>query len=611
MYALTIFLSAFLLFQVQPIIARIILPWFGGSAAVWTTCLLFFQIVLLLGYLYAHGSIRYLPTLWQRRVHVALLAFSVLTLHLIPASSLRPHGGDEPTGRILLLLLLTIGLPYFLLSTTSPLLQAWYEAHTRALGSDEAARSFPYRLYALSNTGSLLALLSYPVLVEPRLLLRQQAIGWQAGYIGFAVLCILVALRMRAAAPAPLNAPEQESTRFNGAANGAETKTGMERNSPRPQTSAPVRWWMYLLWILLAACSSTLLLAISTHLSQNVAAIPFLWVLPLSLYLLSFIWCFGGKTWTWHRAFLPLPFAFIVAMAYALNDENQNLSIPLLIPLFSGGLFVCCVLCHGELARLKPDPQHLTAFYLMLSIGGALGGIFVSLLAPRWFHNELELPIGLGLCAIIALFALYREPKQKLWEPSWVALAALTIGLLFYLRNSARQSEESYEMTVRNFYGVLRINSVDAGTEDARHSLVYGSIEHGTQYLLPDKAKLATSYYGPDAGVGLAIRARRASRPERVGVIGLGTGTIASYGRVGDVYRYYEINPLVRQLALTKFSYLKTARRRTMSSWAMRGCRWKPVRRRTSTCWRLMRFPATLFPCICSPKRRFNFTFAT
>ena len=567
LYALTIFLSAFLLFQVQPIIARLILPWFGGSSAVWTTCLLFFQIVLLLGYLYAHGSIRYLPALWQRRVHIGLLIVSVVTLHMLPSAGLRPHGGEDPTPRILLLLLLTIGLPYFLLSTTSPLLQAWYSAHVRALDEDEAARLFPYRLYALSNAGSLLALLTYPVFVEPNLLLRYQAFSWQAGYACFAALCIVVALRMQSSPPAAL-----EAQRHKEIIGGEDRETGRQGEEERAASGlspgfrqpavSPVlqTFLMYLFWILLAACSSALLLAISNHLSQNVAAIPFLWVLPLSLYLLSFIWCFGGKEWRWRKAFMPLPLAFIAAMAYALSDDYQNLSIKLLIPLFAGGLFVCCVLCHGELARLKPAPEHLTVFYLMISIGGALGGVFVSLFAPRYFTMELELPIALGLCALIALLTLYREPEQKWWEPSWLLLAVLTVGLLFYLRDNVEQWKKDYNLTVRNFYGVLRIDDRDTDTDDARRLLVYGSIQHGAQYLNPEKQKLPISYYAPDSGVGLAIRSRSASHPERVGVIGLGTGTIAAYGRTGDVYRYYEINPLVKRIATTKFTYLKNCK---------------------------------------------------
>jgi len=313
LYAVTIFLSAFLLFQIEPIIAKIIVPWFGGSAAVWTTCLLFFQLVLLGGYLYAHGTIRYLQPKMQARLHLALLAVSLLALHVLPRDSWKPTGAEEPTRAILWLLLATIGLPYLLLSTTGPLLQAWYAARPPA-GAGQAA-AFPYRLYALSNFGSLLALLSYPILVEPALTIKQQALVWSAGYALFIVLCGVAAWRSQS-----------------GVRPAAEVEGGAE---------APARW-LSLVWIALAAVASTLLLAVTNYLTQNVAAIPFLWVLPLSLYLLTFIVCFGGRGWRWTPAFLPLPALALGAMAYALSPELQEATtgIAVLLPLFCGGLFV-------------------------------------------------------------------------------------------------------------------------------------------------------------------------------------------------------------------------------------------------------------------------------
>ena len=426
------------------------------------------------------------------------------------------------------------------------------------------SKAFPYRLYALSNAGSLLALCSYPVMVEPRLALRQQAFGWSAGYVCFVVLCIIVALRLKSLPPVALETQRHrgKANPENSQSNGEEEVQDRRYKEQEQETAYPASlstppFRLYPLWILLAACSSTLLLGVSNHLSQNVAAIPFLWVLPLSLYLLSFIWCFGGREWQWRKAFLPLPLALIAAMAYALSDDYQNLTITTLIPLFAVGLFVCCILCHGELARLKPDPRHLTSFYLMISIGGALGGVFVGLLAPRWFPAEWELPIALGACALVALFALYYEPEQKPWEPSWVILSLLTLSLLWYLRSNVLQWQKDYDFTTRNFYGVLRVNDTDKDTDDAKRVLIYGTIQHGSQYLKPDKRDQPISYYGPETGLALAIRTRGTSHPERVGVIGLGTGTIAAFGRPGDVYRYYEINPLVKHLAETKFTFLK------------------------------------------------------
>ena len=533
LYAATIFLSAFLLFQIEPIIAKSIVPWFGGSAAVWTTCLLFFQLVLLGGYLYAHGTIRYLQPKAQARLHIGLLAVSLLALHVLPRESLKPTGAEEPTRAILLLLLATVGLPYLLLSTTGPLLQAWYAARPPA----GQAAAFPYRLYALSNFGSLLALLSYPVAVEPVLTIRQQGVLWSVGYAAFAVLCGVVAWR---------------------------SQSGIRARAEEGAGDAPAPGWgLSLVWIALAAVASALLLAVTNYLTQNVAAIPFLWVLPLSLYLLTFIVCFGGKGWRWTPAFLPLPALAIAAMSYALSPYLQEAStgIDVLVPLFCGGLFVCCLLCHGELARLKPAPRFLTQFYLMVSIGGAAGGLFVGLLAPTLFRGSYELPITLAACGVVALLALYREPGEtlarQLIQPSFLVMAGLTVGLMVFLTHTVRQITDGNRVIARNFYGVLRVVDPDDPTvQGATRSLANGMINHGEQFLDPKRAMTPTTYYGPQSGVGLAIKEAQARGPVHVGVIGLGTGTIAAYGRPGDVYEFYDINPLVITLARTQFTFL-------------------------------------------------------
>ncbi len=536
LYAVTIFLSAFLLFQIEPIIAKSIVPWFGGSAAVWTTCLLFFQLVLLAGYLYAHGTIRYLKPNAQARLHIGLLALSLLALHVLPRAGWKPTGTEEPTRAILWLLLATVGLPYLLLSTTGPLLQAWYAARPPA----GKATAFPYRLYALSNGGSLLALLSYPVAVEPVLTIRQQAGVWSIGYAAFAILCGVVAWRSQGGVRPATEADEETGT-------------------------AP-GWGLSLVWVGLAAVASTLLLAVTNYLTQNVAAIPFLWVLPLSLYLLTFIVCFGGKGWRWTPAFLPLPALAVGAMACALSPELQEVStgISVLVPLFCGGLFVCCLLCHGELARLKPPTRYLTQFYLMVSVGGAAGGLFVGLLAPSLFRGSYELPVALAACAVVALLALYREPGQALVrqiaQPSFLVMAALTVGLMVFLAHTVRQVTDGNRVVARNFYGVLRVVDPDDPTaEGATRSLANGMINHGEQFLDPGRAMTPTTYYGPQSGIGLAIREAQGPGPHksvRVGVIGLGTGTLAAYGRPGDAYEFYDINPLVIRLARTQFTFL-------------------------------------------------------
>ena len=534
-YALTIFLSAFLLFQVEPMIAKMIVPWFGGSASVWTTCLLFFQTVLLLGYLYAHWSTARLRPTIKGRVHVGLLVVSVAALPSLIAlrsgagSHWAPTGNEEPTGRILLVLLATIGLPYFLLSTTGPLLQAWVTSLRRGRGS-------PYRLYALSNAGSLLALLGYPLLVEPTLTLRQQAVIWSAAYLAFVGLCGLIALRQPRTETAP------------------DAALPTERQSVRPG------FGLHLLWLGLAAVPSVLLLAVTNHLSQNVAAIPFLWVLPLTLYLLSFILCFGPAQWEWRPAFLPLPALAVGAMAYAysIQFDTGSTGILTLIAVFALGLSACCVLCHGELARLKPPAHYLTSFYLMMSLGGALGGAFVALIAPRIFSGYWELPLAIGACAVVALFVLYREPRRGWWyEWSWLTGAALTIGLIMFLARDVRNTVKSFQLTTRNFYGVLRVSDSDDPTaRGATRTLTNGTIDHGEQFLDPRRRRQPTTYYGPTSGVGLAIREAQARGPVRVGVIGLGTGTLASYGRPQDWFRFYDINPRVVQIANTQFTFL-------------------------------------------------------
>src|SRR5437763_186891 len=399
LYALTILVSAFLLFQVQPIIAKSILPWFGGSAAVWTTCLLFFQMVLLLGYLYAHALVRYLKPRMQMLVHFGMLLVSLVALPVYPSASWKPAGAEEPTMRILGLLAATIGLPYFLLSTTGPLLQAWYARRFKG--------SMPYRLYALSNAGSMFALLSYPVLFEPAFGTRQQAWMWSWGFGAFVLLCGLVAWRSG-------SDPHEELA-------------GRDSEEAAPPPSART----YLMWLLLPATASVLLLAISNHLSQNVAAIPFLWVLPLSIYLLTFILCFEGEGWYRRHPYLQLLAVGLGAMAFAMGiDSTGSVPIKVMVPLLGIGLYTCCMVCHGELARLKPHPRYLTHFYLMISAGGAIGGLFVALFAPLVFRALYEFQIGLAACAILTLIVLHGDNeypwfRQLLNPPRLLIVAAL------------------------------------------------------------------------------------------------------------------------------------------------------------------------------------------
>jgi SAM-dependent methyltransferase len=540
LYALTIVVSAFLLFQVQPVIAKIILPWFGGSAAVWTVCMLFFQMALLLGYLYSHALVRYLKPRTQMLVHAALLLVSVLALPIYPNTSWKPMGGEEPALRILGLLAMTVGLPYFLLSTTGPLLQAWYARRFRG--------GMPYRLYALSNAGSMFALLSYPVLFEPVFATHQQAWMWSAAYGVFVVLCGGLALLA-----GPGGAPAAGAGRGQGP---AEEAASADADIVPPSAKK------YLMWLLLPAVASLLLLAITNHLSQNVAAIPFLWVLPLSIYLLTFILCFEGSGWYRRNPYVQLLAVALGGMAYALSvDSTGSVPIRVMVPLFSMGLFTCCMVCHGELARLKPDPRYLTHFYVMIAAGGALGGLLVGLLAPHLFNAIYEMPLGLVACAALVAWLLAQNPElkwfQRWWRPAPIVAAALTVALAVFVGLQIRDSVRGSREMVRNFYGGLRVRDSGTATQlEATRTLTNGTINHGEQFLNAARRDQPTTYYGPNTGVGLAIREKQQNRAIRVGVIGLGTGTLAAYGRLGDYYRFYEINPLVLRLARTEFSFL-------------------------------------------------------
>jgi SAM-dependent methyltransferase len=521
LYAVTIFLSAFLLFQVQPLIAKMILPWFGGTAAVWTICMLFFQVLLLAGYVYSHVVVRLrAPVL--RTIHVVLLALAAATLPLAASAAWKPSGGEDPTWRIFGLLATSVGLPYFVLSTTGPLVQAW---HARARPG-----TTPYRLFALSNLGSMLALLSYPLLVEPLLALGRQAATWSAGFVLFALLCAVLASRSRSGEV--LSSP------------------ALEADEPGPGLQA--------LWAGLAACASTLLLAFTGHMTLNIAAIPFLWVLPLALYLLSFVLCFEASGWYRRWLFLPLLGAGLAAVCFTLTQSNP--SIWSLIPLYSATLFAACMVCHGELARSKPHPRYLTGFYLMLALGGALGGVLVGLLAPHFFDDLYELPLGMVALCLFLMVALLRD-RQSLFHGRWgtaarLAFFALTVALGVQLARTSKESSADTRVTLRNFYGVLNVRDSGEGP-DAMRVLSHGTIIHGKQFLETVRRDWPTTYYGLTSGVGLAILDARARGPVRVGVVGLGAGTLAAYGRTGDVFRFYDINPQVVELAHSQFSFLE------------------------------------------------------
>jgi hypothetical protein len=521
-FPLTIFLSAFLLFQVQPLIGRYILPWFGGGPAVWTTCMLFFQTLLLAGYAYAHGIGSLKNTRRQTTIHVALLAGSLLFLPLAPHLGQSTPG--DPSLAILLLLCGTVGGPYFLLSSTGPLLQRWFTM--------SYADQSPWRLYALSNLGSFLALLSYPFLLEPYLRLHTQSWIWSGLYVAFAVLCGWTAWQIR-----PVTAVKSTET------------------EPNPTLLT------MLFWLGLSTASSTVLLATTNQISQEIAVNPFLWVVPLSIYLLTFILTFESDRW-YIRSFFAIGAGVLAPIACAVMGATVALPLKQQLAGYMIALFFVCMLCHGELVRSRPSQRYLTAFYLIIATGGALGGLFVALIAPRVFTEYGEFPIGMAAACLLGFVGWLRTGALKQWTTRnfsvRVPLMALLLGGFTAVAAFTVNLDHPGVDRFRNFYGILRIGETIDINGPIRQ-LTHGSIRHGYQYLRDPQRRWPTSYYGPHSGVGIAINALD-SGPRRVAVIGLGTGTIAAWGRPGDLYRFYEINPLVETIARTRFTFLSDSK---------------------------------------------------
>ena len=503
-YAGSIAWSSALLFVVQPMVAKSLLPRFGGSAGVWIACMLFFQAVLLLGYFYSFCLTRYLGGRTQALVHCGVLMLSVTALPL--KTRLEAVGGG-PTITIVILLAASVGLPYFALSATSPLLQSWLAA--------SRGKDFPYRLFALSNAASLLALLAYPAAIEPWLPMRLQMLYWSGGYAGLLFLLTAVAI-----------------------GNVAQT---------RPVVSEGRPW----LWIALATCASTLWLAIANYLGQQVGAMPFLWVLPMAIYLLSFILCFEADGWYRPALFRWLMPVAWIAIGSRIALEGSAGGLQWEIPIFSAALFICCMFCHGELARSKPPAQKgLPFFYLMVAAGGALGGVFVALIAPNLFTTFLELPLGVTASVFLALYLLFgvRSPRRLI-------RMGVIAGLAFVA--STQYQGERRVIRTRNFYGTLEVRDFGAG-EAAVRALYSGRTIHGLEFVTPALQRIPTTYYGVQSGAGRVLDASR-SAGRRVAIVGLGAGTLATYGRSGDFFRFYEINPAVIRAAKESFSFLRNS----------------------------------------------------
>src|SRR5712692_10242690 len=508
-YAATIFLSSFLLFLVQPIIAKQILPWFGGSAAVWTTCLVFFQSVLLAGYAYADCTTRLGPKR-QALAHVVLLAVSLAFLPILASGGWKPQGDEQPIARILLLLAATIGLPYFLLSTTTPLLQAWYWRRFQS--------AVPYRLFALSNFASLLALLGFPLLLEPAFDLGQLGWSWSCLYAGFVLLCAALGLSSaREAAP-----PQQAGA-----------------------TSALPSATIQLLWLALAAMGSAMLLAVTNHITQNISSVPFLWVLPLALYLVSFVFAFDHPRWYVRPMFIASLVVLLPAMAYYV----PSLNLAVAAPMYLGGLFAACMFCHGELARVKPDPTHLTRFYLMISLGGALGAVLVAIVAPLTLPGYFELGITLVFLSLLLVLRLGGLAR-------WGGVAVATVTVVFVVRG-AQDYTQGVRVMERDFYGVVR--TADHPEPVPYRSMRHGGIKHGGQLLGDSFRNTPADYFGPTSGYGRVFTSLREMAPRKplsVGVIGLGAGVIGAWMKSGDRLVFYEISPRVVDIAQREFTFL-------------------------------------------------------
>jgi SAM-dependent methyltransferase len=523
LYASTVFVSAFALFQVQPIIAKQILPWFGGSAAVWSVCMVFFQAVLLAGYGYAHALTRWLNPRQQRWTHSTLLLLSLVTLPILANPSWKPMGAEAPMSHILGLLLATVGLPYFVLATTGPLLQSW--------SSRVGFSATVYRLFSLSNLASLGGLVTYPFLVEPHLSLPTQAYTWSGAYGLYVVLALASSRHFASHAQALPKGDVDESHHA--------------QNEWKPQLRDR------LIWLCPSALASALLLAITNHLTQDVASIPFLWIVPLAIYLLTFVLCFESDRWYRRAWVVPAAWICIALCAVDLLDGLPTEDLRIIVPLYSVSLFVLCLFLHGELARHRPHPRYLTGFYLMVSLGGTLGGTTVALLAPLLLPGYYELSLALALIALLS--ATFFRRRRTALAFSGVALA-MSLGAL------ARQIQVDYEDLIsqsRNFYGTLTISEHDV-EERLGHKRVmwHGAVKHGEQYQAQELRRQPTTYYGRSAGIGLAL-ANFPPGQRHVGLVGLGIGTLAAYGQAGDRLRFYEINPAVLRDAQAYFSYLK------------------------------------------------------
>jgi SAM-dependent methyltransferase len=540
LFGSAVFLASFLLFLVEPMAARQLLPVFGGSAAVWITCLVFFQTALLFAYFYAHWLARH-PR-WRVHLYVLALASAAAVAWAWPGEL---HAwAEHPVLAIFAALGRAIGLPFLMLGATSPLLQAWM--------ARMEAGAVPYRLFALSNLASLLALAAYPAVIEPHMTLAAQRVGWGCGFVLFAALAAVLTWQTRGAAAVP-PVERIESDRKEAASD--EGKPGGEAEISAGGTGWS-GWFRRLLWVLLPMGAAMQLSAVTSYMTANIAAIPLLWVLPLGVYLLTLIVVFQFPGLAPRSILMRLLVVLLASLGYMMIQVDSSLPIQIGILFFLIELFFACLFVHGEAYALRPtDPAESTLFYLCFAGGGALGAFLIGIAAPMLFRFNFDLAISFFLTAVLALAVTWFDGwgLRLLWSAASVLLFVLVLMIhTAYMRDTP--------VAVRNFYGALRVKDT-VGYPGARiRTLSNGNIQHGTQ-IFGDLARTPTTYYARNSGVGLALAnccgAGLDARARRIGVIGLGAGTMAAYGKPGDVIRFYEINPAVLPIAHNVFTYLR------------------------------------------------------
>jgi len=538
LYGGAVFLAAFLLFLVEPMAAKHLLPTFGGSAAVWLTCLVFFQTALLAGYAYAHWLARPSRQRWQMPLHFALLAGAVLLALVwsLGSGSFR-YASSHPFGMIFQALLLSIGLPFLLLGSTSPLLQAWLARLEHG--------HIPYRLFALSNLASLLALALYPTVVEPYLTLRTQRVLWSCGFVCF------VAVSVRLAWGANKATEPSDPTNLTGRANEHIEAAPPSPSSPLSSPRSSMR--SKCLWLLLSLVAAMQLSAVTSYLTANIAAIPLLWILPLAAYLLTLIIAFE------YARFVPRPLltrllaVMLAGLAYMMANADAWLPMSVGIAFFLIEMFLACLYCHVEAYALRPRATgEMTVFYLLFATGGAIGSFLIGVAFPLLFSSNYDLAISFLATALVALLVVWPENWSQ--RVLWSAAAAMLIYVMVLLHAAYRRDTI---FAGRNFYATLRVKQNYDSNQHWIRTLSNGTIQHGTQIFSPDLRRTPTTYYAEDSGAGLAMRYCCGERARNVGIVGLGAGTMAAYGRPGDRMRFYEINPAVQPIAQHLFTYLR------------------------------------------------------